>query len=206
MHFTFCDKRPMLFTKSLWFHVSVNQCCCSAPVRAIYTSGGPRTVAARWLTYHPGPFRGRRGRGKTAGRHPWIPYGSRYIILTKIGKRNRAVPGSRTGPFMQPAGFYMGCLRATGLNKTPGELGAASLTHLRPYGLLKLSRRPRNRKGAGRAPCGNDQYIHFTRRTGPGSDLWKPLKVIWVLRKSTRCFFSLFYYILILDGRNWNVH
>ena len=47
VHFTFCEKRPILLTKSLWFHVSVNQCCRSAPVRAIYTSGGPRTVAAR---------------------------------------------------------------------------------------------------------------------------------------------------------------
>ena len=41
-------------------------------------------------------------------------------------------------PIMQPAGFFTGCLRATGLDKTPGELGAASLTHR----LLKLSRRP----------------------------------------------------------------
>ena len=103
VHFTFCEKRPILFTKSLWFHVSVNQCCRSAPVREIYTSGGPRTVAARWLTYHPGPFRGPRGRGKAAGRHPRIPYGSHYIILTKIGKRNRAVTGRllagpRAGP------------------------------------------------------------------------------------------------------------
>ena len=64
-------------------------------------------------------------------------------ILTKIGKRNRAVPGRLLGgPLMQPAGFFTGCLRATGLNKTPGELGAASLTHRRPYRLLKLSRRP----------------------------------------------------------------
>ena len=47
VHFTFCEKRPILFRKSLWFHVSVNQCCRSAPVRANYTSGGPRAVAAR---------------------------------------------------------------------------------------------------------------------------------------------------------------
>ena len=76
--YTFCEKRPILFTKSLWFHISVNQRCRSAPVRAIYTSGGPSMVAARCFTYHPGPFRGPRGRGKAAGRHPWIPYGSRY--------------------------------------------------------------------------------------------------------------------------------
>ena len=62
---------------------------------------------------------------------------------------------------MQPAGSFTGCLRATSLNKTPGELGAASSTHRRPYGFLKLSRRPRNRKGAGRAPYGNGQNIHF---------------------------------------------
>ena len=51
---------------------------------------------------------------------------------------------------MQPAGSFTGCLRATGLNKMPGELGAASSTQRRPYGFLKLSQRPRNRKGAGR--------------------------------------------------------
>ena len=159
MHFTFCEKRPILFTKSLWFDVSVNQFCRSAPVRAIYTSGGTRTVAARCLTYHPGSFRGPRGRRKAAGRHPLIPYGSRYIYWLKSAKE---IAGrSSGGPFMQPAGFYKGSLRATGLNKTPGELGAASLTHRRPYGLLKLSRQPWKRKGAGRAPYGNDQYIHF---------------------------------------------
>ena len=64
-------------------------------------------------------------------------------ILTNIGKINRAEPVRLPdGPLMQPAGFFTGCLRATGLNKTLGELGAASLTHWRPYGLLKLSRRP----------------------------------------------------------------
>ena len=83
-------------------------------------------------------------------------------LLTKIGERIRAVPGRLpAGPLMQPAGSFTGCLRATDLNKTPGGLGAASSTHRRPYGFLKLSRRPKNRKGAGRAPYGNGQNIHF---------------------------------------------
>ena len=69
-------------------------------------------------------------------------------LLTKIGEKESG------GPLMQPAGL-------TGLNKTPGELGAASSTHRRPYGFLKLSRRPRNRKGTGLAPYGNGQNIHF---------------------------------------------
>ena len=61
-------------------------------------------------------------------------------LLTKIGEKElrgaRPFAGrSPGGPIMQPAGSFTGCLRATGLNKTPGELGAASLTHRRPYGL-----------------------------------------------------------------------
>ena len=106
----------------------------------------------------------------------WAPKGSRpapldtvrcpLYLLTKIGKMEsrgaRPFSGrSPGGPLMQPAWSFTGCLRAIGLNKTPGELGAASLTHRCPYGLLKLSRHPCNRKGAGRAPYGNDQYIHF---------------------------------------------
>ena len=59
--------------------------------------------------------------------------------------------------------------------KTPGKLGAASSTHRRPYGLLKVSwRRPRNR----REPVGHRTKMvkisSFTCRMGPGSDLWKP--------------------------------
>ena len=87
-------------------------------------------------------------------------------LLTKIGEKEsrgaRPFAGrSPGGPLMQPAVSFTGCLRATGLNKTPGELGAASSTHRSPYGFLKLSWRPRNRKGAGRAPYGNGQNIHF---------------------------------------------
>ena len=48
-------------------------------------------------------------------------------LLTKIGKKNRAFAGrSLGGPLMQPAGSFEGCLRATSLNVTQGELGAAS--------------------------------------------------------------------------------
>ena len=126
VQFTFCEKRPILFTKSLWFHGSVNQCCRSAPVRAIYTPGGPRT------TYHPGPFRGPRGRGKAAGRHPWIPYGSRYIYWLKSAKEIarypavcRPVPGRAS--YATRRVFFTGCVRATGLNKNeqrPWHTGA----------------------------------------------------------------------------------
>ena len=87
-------------------------------------------------------------------------------LLTRIGRKEsrgaRPFAGrSPGGPLMQPAGSFTGCLRATGMNKTPGELGAASSTHRRPCGFLKLFRRPWNRKGAGRAPYGNGQNIHF---------------------------------------------
>ena len=68
-------------------------------------------------------------------------------LFTKIGKNNRTVPvrvpaGYPGGPIMRPAGPFTCCLRAAGLTKTPGELGAASSTHRRPYGLGKLSQRP----------------------------------------------------------------
>ena len=98
----------------------------------------------------------------------WAPKGNRpaplntvrcpIYLLTKIGKRNRMVTGR--SPYATARSFT-GCLRATSLNKTPGEWGAASSTHRRPYGFLKLSQRPWNRKGAGRAPYGNSQNIHF---------------------------------------------
>ena len=106
----------------------------------------------------------------------WAPKGSRpalldtvrcpLYLLTKIGEKEsrgaRPFAGrSPEGPLIQPTGSFTGCLRATCLNKTPGELGAASSTHRRPYGFFKLSRRPWNRKGAGQAPCGNGQNIHF---------------------------------------------
>ena len=88
-----------------------------------------------------------------------------YLLTRIVEKESRGArpfagqsPG---GPLVKPAGSFTGCLRATGLNKTPGELGAASSTHRRPYGFLKLSRRPWNRKGAGRVPYGNGQNIHF---------------------------------------------
>ena len=87
-------------------------------------------------------------------------------LLTRIGEKEshgaRPFVGRSPGvPLVQPVGSFTGCLRATDLNKMRGELGAASSTHRRPYGFLKLSRRPWNRKGAGRAPYGNGQNIHF---------------------------------------------
>ena len=87
-------------------------------------------------------------------------------LLTRIGEKESRgarpiADRSPGGPLVQPAGSFTCCLRVTGLHKTPGELGAASSTHRRPYGFLKLSRPPWNRKGAGRAPYGNGQNIHF---------------------------------------------
>ena len=87
-------------------------------------------------------------------------------LLTRIGEKesrsDRPFAGRYPGgPIVQPARSFTGCLRATGLNKTPGEMGAASSTHRRPYGFLKLSQRPWNRKGAGQVPYGNGQNIHF---------------------------------------------
>ena len=45
--------------------------------------------------------------------------------------------------------------------KTPRELEPASSKPRRPSGLWKLSLRPWNRKGAGRAPYESGQNIHF---------------------------------------------
>ena len=134
MDFTFCEKRPIMFTKSLWFHLSVNQCCRSAPVRAIYTSYGGRPV----INISTGTLQGSARAQKGSRSAPLDTVRFQLYLLTKIGKRNCAVPGRLPdGPLMQPAGVFTGCLRATGLNKPPGELVAASLTHRRPYGLLK---------------------------------------------------------------------
>ena len=114
----------------------------------------------------PGTFQGSTQAPKGSRPAPldtvWCP----LYLLTKIGEKEsrgaRLFAGrSRRGPLMQPAGSFTGCLRAPGLNKTPGELGAASSTHRRPYGSLKLSRNQRNQKGAGRAPYGNGKNIHF---------------------------------------------
>ena len=121
MHFMFCAKRPILFTKSLWFHLSVNQCCHSAPVRAIYTSYGGRPV----INTSPGTLQGSARAWKGSRPAPLDMVRFPLYLLTKIGKRNRAVPDRLpAGPLMQPAGVFTGCLRATGLNKTPGELVA----------------------------------------------------------------------------------
>ena len=114
----------------------------------------------------PGTFQGSARAPKGSRPTPLDTVRCPLYLLTKIGEKESHgvrpfASRSPGGPLMQPAGSFTGCLRATGLNKTPRELGAASSTHRRPYGFLKLSRRPRNRKGPGRAPCGNGQNIHF---------------------------------------------
>ena len=97
----------------------------------------------------PGTFQGSARAPKGSRPAPLDTVRCPLYLMTKIGEKESRV-----------ARPFTGCLRATGLNKTPGELGAACSTHRRPYGFLKLSRRPRNRKGAGRAPYGNGQNIH----------------------------------------------
>ena len=90
VQFTFCEKRPILFPKSLWFHGSVNQCCRSAPVRAIYTPGGPRT------TYHPGPLQGSARARKGSRQAPLDTVRFPLYLLTKIARYPavcRPVPG-----------------------------------------------------------------------------------------------------------------
>ena len=114
----------------------------------------------------PGTFQGSARAPKGSQPVPLDTVRCPLYLLTKIGEKEsrgaRPFAGrSPGGPLMQPTGSFTGCLRATGLNKTPGEFGAASSTHRRPYGFLILFRRPRNRKGAGRAPYGNGQNIHF---------------------------------------------
>ena len=115
----------------------------------------------------PGTFQGSARAPKGSRRSaPLDTVRCPLYLLTEIGEKEsrgaRSFAGrSPGGPLMQPAGSFTGCLRATGLNKTPEELGAASSTHRRPYGFLKLSQRPRNRKGAGRAPYGNGQNTNF---------------------------------------------
>ena len=87
-------------------------------------------------------------------------------LLTKIGEKESsgARPFAGRAPYATRRVFH----GLTGLNKTPGELGAASSTHRRPYGFLKLS-------GIGREPDWHRTEMAkisiFTRRTGPGSDL-----------------------------------
>ena len=114
----------------------------------------------------PGTFQGSARAPKGSRPAPLDTVRCPLYLLTKIGEKEsrgaRPFAGrSPGGPLMKPVGSFTGCLRATGLNKTPGELGAASSTHRRPYGFLKLFRRPRNRKGAGRAPNGIGQNIHI---------------------------------------------
>ena len=124
------------------------------------------------INISPGTFQGSARARKGSRPAPLDTARFTLYILTKIGKRYRAVPGRLPGgPLMQPAGFFTGCLRATGLNKTPGKLGAASMTHRRPYGLLNCP----GAREIGREPAGRRAEMTnisiFTRRTGPGSDL-----------------------------------
>ena len=124
----------------------------------------------------PGTFQGSARAPKGSRSAPLDTVRCPLYKLTKIGEKEscgaRPLAGRSPGvPLMQPAGSFTGCLRATGLNKTPGELGAASSTHRRPYGFLKLS----GARGIGKEPDGHRTEMAkisiITRRTGPGSDL-----------------------------------
>ena len=138
---------------------------CGARAGNLYigrTPYGSRPV----INTTPGTFQGSARALKGSQPAPLDTVRCPLYLLTRIGEKESrgAQPfagRSPGGPLVQPTGSFTGCLRATGLNKTPGELGAASSTHRRPYGFLKLSRRPWNRKGAGREPFGNCQNIYF---------------------------------------------
>ena len=91
----------------------------------------------------PGTFQGSARAPKGSRPVPLDTVRCPLYLLTKIGEKEsrgaRPFAGrSPGGPLMQPAGSFTGCLRATDSNKTPGELGAASSTHRRPYGFLKI--------------------------------------------------------------------
>ena len=122
----------------------------------------------------PGTFQGSARAPKGSRPAPLDTVRCPLYLLTKIGEKesrgDRPFAGrSPGGPLMQPAGSFTGCLRATGLNKTPGELGAASSAHRRPYGFLKLSRR----KGAGRKW---PKYPFLLAARGPGVICESPFK------------------------------
>ena len=152
VHFTFREKRPTLLYKiflvSCFDEKWLIQCCRAATGRVIHISDGTRTGSAR------APEGIRAASGDTV-RYP-------LYLFTKIGKNNRAVLGRYPGgALMRPSESCTDCSLAAGFMKTLGELGTASSTNRRPYGLLKLSRHPWNRKGAGRAPYGNSKHIRF---------------------------------------------
>ena len=127
----------------------------------------------------PGTFLGSARARKGSRLAPLDTARCPLYLLTKIGEKESR--GARPfalrspgGTLMEPAGSFTGGSRATGLNKTPGEFGAASSTHRRPYEFLKLSRRPRNRKGAGRAPKWA-KYPFLLAVRGPGVICESPL-------------------------------
>ena len=124
----------------------------------------------------PGTFQGSARAPKGSRPAPLDTVRRPLYLLTKIGEKEsrgaRPFAGrSPGGPLMQPNGSFTGCLRATGLNKTPGELRAASSTHRRPYGFLKLSRR-RSRTGTVRKW---PKYLFLLAVRGPGVICESPL-------------------------------
>ena len=180
----FCEKRPILFKKSLWFHVSVNQCCRSAPVRAIYTSGGPRTVAARWLTYHPGPSRGPRGRGKAADRHPWTPYGSRYIYWLKSAKEIARCPAVyRTVPRRVPYAtrrVFHGLFTGYRFEENAGRIGSSVFGTPAPVRVVKIVPAPVKSEGSRSGAVRKWPIYPFLLAVrGPGVICESPLSLRW---------------------------
>ena len=148
-------KDQLCFPKYFRFHV---QCCRGATSRVIHSSDGPRTVATGWLIYHPGPFRDPRWRQKRQ-----LDGTRGYYLFTEIGKNNlvgleRVVYGltvwwKRRENWKQPlrlTGARTGCLNCSGAR----EIGREPAGHRTEMAKISI----------------------FTGRTGPGSDLWKPLQ------------------------------
>ena len=113
VHFTFCEKRPILFTKSLWFHVSVNSMLpFGARADNLYigrTPFGGRPV----INISPGTLQGSAQARKGSRPAPLdtVGYGSRYIYWLKSAKEIarcpvvcRPVPGR--APYATRRGFH----------------------------------------------------------------------------------------------------
>ena len=167
----FARKDQLCFTKSLRFHVSMRNDLFNAAVRGlvgyfihrIYRTG---PIAAERLIYHQWPFRGPRGHRTVAVRHPWIPFnrlGTYFIYERKSAKIIAQCPvGIRADHFKYATHrvlnrLFAGCL----FDENARRIGSRLFDTPAPVWWLKLTRRPWNQKGAGRALYGNGQNIHF---------------------------------------------
>ena len=127
---------------------------------------------------------GPRGRRKATGRHPWIPKGAWYIYLRKSEKIiagypvvYRPVPGRV--PCATRRAFHM-LFTGYRFDENAGRNGSSLFDTPAPGRVGKIVSAPvksegsRSRAVEHRAKMGKISI--FTRRTGPGNALWKPLQ------------------------------